>query len=298
MLPRTTRSGSTSSVKSDSPNVSTGVNKAIMNELSAISKRIDQLEKNIVSQIEIKIASMVTEISEKIVNINRRIDANEKEIAELGTKLASESRARVGELGKVEERLSKIIQIKPKNDDSGARISRLEKMVHMCDLVVRGIPANCLDLNKAFNDICRTININLDYSCTSSIFRLPTGSVIFKFLANSAKRNFFLQYLKHKRLDISHIGFDGNWRIYINESLSNETAGLLKIAIKMRNDGLLFRAFTLGGQLYIKKSSESIPIKISCRTGLSSYRGPDRPPDSCFGEPNENQENNRINETL
>lgn len=83
-------------------------------------------------------------------------------------------------------------------------------------------------------------NMELNHKCTSTIFRLPSGSVIIKFFAYSVKLSFFSKYMKHKKLDISHIGFDGNWRIYINESLSKLTAGLFKTAIKMKNDGDLF----------------------------------------------------------
>lgn len=118
-------------------------------------------------------------------------------------------------------------------------------------------------LGGVFDDIAKTIGIPINQSHTVAIFRMRNGSIVVKFFSISAKQQVFINYLRFQNLNVSHIGFDGTQRIYINESLCKETAILFKIANRMRRNGLLFKVCTRKGILLIQECQDGKLIKIT-----------------------------------
>lgn len=77
-----------------------------------------------------------------------------------------------------------------------------------------------------------------------------------------AKNEFYICYLKFKKLSLSHLGFETDMRVYINESLTPMNSECFKSALQLRKKGLLHNVYSHNRLVYVKKTKESDPIKI------------------------------------
>lgn len=284
---RELRSGSSSSMKSvDSPLATKDA--IIISKITALTERINKLEDNLKesfkNQMEDALADVFDKLNNKINAIEMafttKLNDCESKISNLHNQLEASSKATDDlkvNVNSLNERLTALETVElPSNIEVEQRIFHLERLSHSCDLIISGIPSQCNNLKRAFDDICKALSTNFDHSHTGAIFRLPSGSVIIKFISLGAKQSMFYKYLKFAKLDISHIGFQGNQRLYINESLCRHTSDLLKMANQMRADGWIAKTYTKNGFLYILKTIRSEPIKIVSRDQLLTTRKQNR----------------------
>lgn len=258
--------------------------------ITQLTRRIDLLEVNITAAIDNKIKNAVTSINNKIEDLNNKIDNVEmslnKKIMDQRDEMQKITETNIA---KVYDKINSVatefnqsctsinqrIDLVPSTDsnvinDVDDRLIELERLSHNCDLIFHGIPREAQELKTVFNDISKSIGCSIDHNATASIFRLPSNNVMVKFLSTGTKQMFFSQYLKHHNLNLSHIGYQGHSRVYINECLCKQTAMLLKIANTMRKDGWIAKTYTKNGFLYIRKSTDSREIRITSKNQLLS----------------------------
>lgn len=285
------RSGTLNQAKTYNDTGVKGANQeTLIHLITKLTQRIDLLETNLKSSIDIKIDDAVSTINNKINDLNKKIDnvetsLNDKLLDNVHKlKKASEDTIAgvYADMNSMSTDLQKKCEIITKRVDglaalpggTGAnlddRIVELERLSHSCDLIISGIPSEAANLSTVFNNICKAIDCNLDLSCTTAFYRLTSGSVMLKFMALNTKQLFLSKYLKNRNLSVSHIGFHGHSRIYINECLCKHTAALLRIANTMRRDGWIVKTYTKNGFLYIKKSASGPDIRITSKDQLLS----------------------------
>lgn len=285
---RDLRSGSTSSPKINI------TNDVLLSRIDELTKVVNSLKNEITSAIDKKIQEVFLDVNNKINCLSDRIETIEQTLLSknnsiettletISKQTQTDCKIFKEQLNDVGERLTALETNPTVNNEIDERIVHLERLSHNCDLIISGIPPMCRDLDSAVNNIYKTLNVPLDKSCSGAIFRLRNGSVVVKFISTMARQQVFSNYLKFARLNVSHIGFDGDQRIYINESLCKETARLLKMAIRLRRGGHIFSAFTRRGHLFIRKTGEDEPIKITYSHQLNP-NGHGRPSISRYGE--------------
>lgn len=258
--------------------------------ITQLTQRIDLLENNITAAIDKKIMNAVSCINNKIEDLNNKINNVEqslnKKIMNQRDEMQKITETNIAQVNKninlvtteftqacssINQRIDLVSSTDANANDVDDRLIDLERLSHNCDLILHGIPREAQDLQTVFNDISKSIGCSIDHNAVGSIFRLPSNNVMVKFLSMSTKQMFFSNYLKNHNLNISHIGFQGHSRVYINECLCKHTAMLLKIANTMRKDGWIAKTYTKNGFLYIRKStSDSREIKITSKNQLLS----------------------------
>lgn len=259
--------------------------------MTQLSKRIDLLETNLTAAIDTKIENVATLINSKISELNDRINNVEKNLIKKmldnDDEILKKSEVNIGQvhnkitamnthLNNTCDLINQRIDLISNNEVNISliddRISDLERLSHGCDLIIRGIPKEVRDLKQVFDEMSKAISCNIDHNSIGTIFRLPNGSILVKFISVGAKQYFFSMYLKQHNLNLSHIGYQVQNRIYINECLSKNTAMLLRVANTMRKDGWIFKTYTKNGYLFIRKSETGEDIKITSKTQLLSSK--------------------------
>lgn len=270
-----TRSGSSSGCVKNNDGTNNVNNKnnnidAISQQLASIVERLNNIEKNITDTIKKEVGEKIAKIIETFNNkidametvINKNAKKHDEQIAAINQQLSNNSTLQNNKLQMVDDRV-KTLETTDRTTGNDEHEYFLDRLSHISDLVITGVPSHCNDLSLAFDNICKAISINLDHHNIGSIFRVKNGAIIVKFFAMGAKQTFFWKYLKFAKLNLSHIGFTGTSRIYINESLCRRTVQLLKSANKMRKDGILANTFTIHGLLFVKRTINGTAIKIT-----------------------------------
>lgn len=280
----TLRSGTNVGGKSDAGDLSELI--ALVKQLT---KRIDVIENNITAAIDTKIKDAVSTINNKIDDLNNKINKVEKSLNEkilnqsdaldkkieaslvlVDTKISSVSTEFAQSCDDINNKIKIISSADVNINDVDDRVTDLERLSHNCDLIVRGIPRNEHDLLTVFDHISKAIGCSLNSTSIGAIFWLPSNNIMVKFLTMSTKQLFFSKYIKCRNLNLTHIGYQINSRVYINECLCKHTTMLLRIANTMRKDGWIHRTYTKNGFLYIRKSANGSEIKISNKNQLLS----------------------------
>lgn len=162
-----------------------------------------------------------------------------------------------------------------RQDSLEARVERLDRLSFSSDLLLNGIPwienENLMDI---YSSICTTIGFRAKDYTLLSIFRLKKANqnptIILKFISPQAKSEFYFCYLKFRKLSLIHLGFETDLRVYVTESLTPINSEYFKFALELRKKGLLHKVYTHNCLVFVKKSSEADPIKISSIQQLQS----------------------------
>lgn len=223
----------------------------------SLSSRMDNMEKNIIITIEEKLKNVVNEINVKIDLLQTKINQVENDFmlkmeGVEGRIQASESNTDTNGHGNLDKRLLE-----------------LERVSKLTDVIVAGVPPESVDNQQIFSNICTAIKTETKWNDVGSMFRLRSGSIIIKFLSIGIKERFFTDYLKFKNLSVQHLGYQVAKRIFINESLSNHVSNLLKSALAMRKDGLIYKVYTSNGNLFIIVTANDRPFRVTTREQLT-----------------------------
>lgn len=152
-------------------------------------------------------------------------------------------------------------------DGIESRIERLERLSHLSDLILNGVPYNRDEnLRSIYRMMCETITFDSPEYVLQSIFRLGNknssqASIIMKFISSEARNNFYFRYLKFKNLALIHIGFTENIRIYVQESLSKTNANIFRKAMELKRIGKLYRAYTHNGIVFVKYDVDTAAVQ-------------------------------------
>lgn len=89
---------------------------------------------------------------------------------------------------------------------------------------------------------------------------IPAGAtppIVLQFSFKLARDEFYNRYLSSRDLSLSHLGFDVNKRIFINENLTEEARKIKALAIKLKKAGKLMSVYTRNGTVFIKACADA-----------------------------------------
>jgi len=156
--------------------------------------------------------------------------------------------------------------------------SEMEKV--STDLIMHGIPNSinetCADL---FSKLCTTINFQKPV--VRDIFRVPprnetNASPIVIRLSTSNERNQLFKavasYCKANKhtLSLADVGLAGNAKIYLQESLTKANREIMLHATRLKRQGMLSAAFSIRGQVFVRKEKGEEAKRIAHKTEIDS----------------------------
>lgn len=200
------------------------------------------------------IANMKTDISQDM----------SKQISNLQVNLETKFFNAIGDVKK------DIDTINNRQDILEEKYDKIERQLHLTDLLIHGIPKNPNeDLRSLMQSVSSKIGFSsLEYSLLS-VFRINHKSskptIILKFISLPARNEFYKLYkdiLQTKPICLNHIGFNSNDRIIIQESLSTSNSTIFKKAMEYKKENKLYSVFTQNGFVKIKPSADSKAITI------------------------------------
>lgn len=111
------------------------------------------------------------------------------------------------------------------------------------------------------NVVLHCMSITLNMSQIDAAFRLRSGNIMvqFKFAGLGSDRH---------RLYKSRTALRGTG-LFINESLTQERQDIFRTLLRLKRERLIHTTFTQNGNLFVKESGESKPIKIINRAALN-----------------------------
>lgn len=187
-------------------------------------------------RLEARIEACVNSFEDRIVRVERSIDTMKEDCNT-----------------NVDNLVQSVNEIR---SDHLLKLQHLGRLERSQDLVITGIPyQRTEDLNQIFRDIARCIDVERKENHLVHLKRLSkhpvrSGSsppILCQFAHRGSRDEFFRKYLHSRSLKLHHAGFQGNGRIYINESLTQLTRTILKFAIELRSKGRLHRVCTKNG---------------------------------------------------
>lgn len=164
-----------------------------------------------------------------------------------------------------------IVAISKRQDCLEDKFDRIERQLHMNDLLLNGIPKKLdEDLQHIVNIICTKIKFTNMESTILSTFRCNNRSakptIIMKFISSTARNKFYRLYVevvKKTPIVLADMGFSSNDRISLQESLSPPNAVIFRKAIEIKKQSLIYSVFTQNGFVKIRVGSDTNPILIS-----------------------------------
>ena len=131
------------------------------------------------------------------------------------------------------------------------------EMVDIC-----GIPRSAdEDTDKIVLDIAAKINVEMvktDIAISHRTKPTPDSPIIVKFVSRRVCDDFFQKRTQLKNKTIACIGYNGNNKIYVNESLTSYNGELLKKARKsLKADNKFKHVWTKHGSVFARKSDNS-----------------------------------------
>ena len=131
------------------------------------------------------------------------------------------------------------------------------EMVDIC-----GIPRSAdEDTDKIVLDIAAKINVEMvktDIAISHRTKPTPDSPIIVKFVSRRVRDDFFQKRTQLKNKTIACIGYNGNNKIYVNESLTSYNGELLKKARKsLKADNKFKHVWTKHGSVFARKSDNS-----------------------------------------
>lgn len=133
------------------------------------------------------------------------------------------------------------------------------------DLLLSGVPYQS---SENLPDYVRSVSLALGYSdqdrpqiYMKRLARLPiaagsTPPVLLQFSFRAVRDEFYRRYLSSRNLSLTHLGFNVNKRVYLNENLTDLARTIKGGAIKLKKEGKLHSVFTKDGFVFVKDRPE------------------------------------------
>lgn len=246
MLPTTKilRSNSSSSSPGISPNPD------IMSALAAMETRLSSRMDSNTATIGVEIDTLRKYVDKKIDSIVDTVNTNS---AAFDNKLA-DIRAEMEQ--KIDDLNSKLEAVNKTADLQGIIQDRLERSHLHLDLLVTGIPAtHDENVNGIIVAIAKAIGFHIDdpsiFSCFRILHRSHHQPLIVKFKTSSAKNKFLNLYWKLSNLNLNHVGFETNNRIYVSECLTKKNLAILKVTKLLKKNKEIFKFQIRNGLIFV-----------------------------------------------
>lgn len=287
-------SDAASAKRSRSTSASRKFSASALDIISAIEKSIEKSEARVLCKIEamldLKISEVRSEFDAKLSALSSSVDDR--------IKVASLNGINTDVTNRLDLAVTTINDIALITD---VRIESLERYRCLNDVVINGIPfIDKEDVFSLFKCICDAIGFNHGSQSISSIFRLPikrnvpvpvptpssssaathtinipsisSPPIIVKFYNTDLSRQFFMCYLKHGRLNLTHIGFNTPARIYINENLTKSNREIFRHCIKLKHEHkkYLLNVYTKYGSVYVHIAGLEKHLSIQSKKDIDS----------------------------
>jgi hypothetical protein len=153
-----------------------------------------------------------------------------------------------------------------KINDLNFKVDKLDQLSRANNLLISGIPDNGrmnTDLKLSIIEIAEFLGISLVHSDLTSVYRIPSPSrtqqnarmTMVKFLSKAARDEFYSKRAQLKNFTAA--------RLYINEDLTPTRASFYSSVREQVKALKLFSCFTKNGDIFVKLTKISRPIKIS-----------------------------------
>lgn len=210
--------------------------------------------------------------TEKMSNLDQRLDNNISETNKNNLEIRESMEVLANEMK------SEMAAITKRIDAIEIDRCKLEKST---ELIVKGIPlADGENLQAIITTISGILNFEDARSIGSiqilkrtpksdsrEIATVKSMPVVVKFTTSNSRRLFHNKYFAFTKTDaikVSHIGFDGDSRIFINENLTKHNLDLLRRAKKLKKEGKIAAAYSYDGQIcvYHQKSDKNFHVLL------------------------------------
>lgn len=240
-------------------------------------KEMSEKQSNFESQLATSINS-VGDIIDKKIDLLRddlhnefsgRIHQNEVDISELQDKNVALEETCASLIAQVEKLRGDSIRHEDRYNELSDQVEFQQKEA---DLVVRGIPAVRNEICVMyFQKIAAAIGFTPAVQPTIDAFRLGRKKpgavfdppVLFRFRDKYTKSEFFQKYLGKLDLKLSDIGFIGDGRVYVAESLTSRRQKIFQEALKMKKDKKIASVKSSFGAIQIKRAEKDafVPVR-------------------------------------
>lgn len=151
------------------------------------------------------------------------------------------------------------------------------------ELVVKGVPVlsneNC---NILYTKIAMAIGYQNDSAPVVETFRLGkrTNSagrappILVKFRSRWEKSEFFGKYLRFRNLNLSHIGFTLNERVFISENLTKYDQLIFAEALQLRRAKKIQSVYVSSGAVFVRAKEGDRGALVKTVADLNIYKGP------------------------
>ncbi|EAT44038.1 AAEL004550-PA [Aedes aegypti] len=202
------------------------------------------------TNIEAKIDSCKEDLEQKIGNIEQQLSV-----------LRTECKA---EIKNVSDSVTVV------RDDLELTRRNVHRSGTINELIVSGIPyTSDENLLEIFLNISKALSYNssevpMVYLKRLSKLPIKAGSappILCQFSLRGVRDEFYARYLQLRTLNLCHVGFNNQNRVYINENLAREDREIRTQAIKLKKQGRIQQAFTRNGIVFIrvKNGDDAVP---------------------------------------
>lgn len=270
---RTTRSNSTSSDPANNNKASIVELKPPKDKIDAICTMLKQLQKTVESNQKTS-DERFRSLESKLTS---QTDAWKSEINNILAKHLFETNNKYNELEK------KVSSVHNKVDE---KFEDIERQNRQNDILIRGVPIiEKENLFKFYDTLAAVLKFPYDKMYVlSSIFRfkskIPANSdnefrpppILLKFSTPILKRAFFNNFLKHKNLKLSDIGFNSPDRIFFSDNLTKKNSKIFTKVAEMKKSNIIDKFQVRNGFVYAKFSGVEKFTKINCINELLAYQ--------------------------
>lgn len=223
-----------------------------------------------------ELAALIQQQSASIDGMNTKLDEWKKN---LDTSINSVHQDLSGKINNLYEAVNnKFTHIENRLSTTNLRIDTLERQLIANDVIITGIPAtNDEDVVAIIELIFKAIGFAAATATViNAVFRLPgkyeRRPIIAKFVMLKHKIDFIKLCRKFNNLSLNHIGYLSPNPIFISECLTQFNREIFKVASAQRKKGDIAKVFTIRGQVHIRKTIDSNPVKILSTSELN-YNG-------------------------
>lgn len=155
-------------------------------------------------------------------------------------------------------------------------VARLEKASELIISAVPFVPNE--NLKGIFEHIagaigCNTLPIvNLKRLARTAIKPGEAPAIVCQFALRLDRDAFYRKYLEQRNLNLSHIGFQSNNRIFVNENLTLLARSIRAEALKLKREGQLLQVYTKDGIVFAKSTTAARATACYTVAHLEKFR--------------------------
>lgn len=157
----------------------------------------------------------------------------------------------------------------------GVRMERITQSIgnleNRNELILSGIPfITGENLYGYFDVLCKLLELRGPVQPVVDMRRISSGKlddgrdsiVLMQFSLKNARDDFYAAYLRKRDFKLSHLGFESDRRIFVNENLTVASRKIKAAAIRLKKSGKLVSVYTRGGIVYVKQTVDGAPKAI------------------------------------